>query len=211
MEYFLTSYRYPHQRFIIPIWLGGFLPLFVPTVVFLLMQYRVRSPQDLNNAIIGLLYSAVMSTLFQIVLKTLVGGLRPHFLSVCKPDLSLESPVGFGTMYSRKVCTGDSKEINFAMTSFPSGHTTTAFAGLVYLSLYLKAKLRVWTNHRTPTWKPFVVALPILGATLIGCAVMVDYNHNWYDVVAGAIIGTVTAISAWRALWVGALPARWSE
>jgi hypothetical protein len=54
-------------------------------------------------------------------------------------------------------------------------------------------------------WKLVAVYAPILGATLIGGALTIDEFHNWYDIVAGAIIGTVMAFSAYRmtyaAIW----------
>jgi len=39
---------------------------------------------------------------------------------------------------------------------------------------------------------------PVLGACLIGGALTIDEFHNWYDVFAGAVIGTVMAFSAYR-------------
>ena len=39
---------------------------------------------------------------------------------------------------------------------------------------------------------------PILGATLIAGALTIDEFHNWYDVLAGAVIGTSTALVAFR-------------
>lgn len=43
--------------------------------------------------------------------------------------------------------------------------------------------------------------MPILGAVLIGGALTIDEFHNWYDILAGAIIGTVMAFSAYRMVY----------
>lgn len=151
---------------------------------------------------IGLLYSLIVAAVFQVFLKWLIGGLRPHFLAVCKPVAPLTSTqIGTGfrqIMYDRSVCTGDENQINDSLESFPSGHTTAAFAGFVYLSLYLNAKLKVFSNYHPAMWKLIAIWAPILGAVLIGGALTIDEFHNWYDVVAGAIIGTVMAFSAYR-------------
>lgn len=101
-------------------------------------------------------------------------------------------------MYDRSICTGDEKEINDSLESFPSGHTTAAFAGFVYLSLYLNAKLKVAANYHPALWKLVAVMAPLLGATLIGGALTIDEFHNWYDVLAGAIIGTLMAFTSYR-------------
>ncbi|CAK4030018.1 acid phosphatase Vanadium-dependent haloperoxidase [Lecanosticta acicola] len=100
---------------------------------------RVRSFSDANNAIIGLLYSLIIAAVFQVFLKWLIGGLRPHFLAVRKPAVPFGAQLGHGfnnLMYDRKICTGDEKEIDDSLESFPSGHTTAAFAGFVYLYIY---------------------------------------------------------------------------
>ena len=47
-------------------------------------------------------------------------------------------------------------------------------------------------------WKLVATYAPILGAVLIGGALTVDKYHHWYDVAAGAIIGTVMAFSSYR-------------
>ena len=71
-------------------------------------------------------------------------------------------------MYDRSVCTGDLDTIDDSLESFPSGHTTAAFAGFVYLYLYFNAKLKVWSNYHPAYWKLILTYAPILGATLIG-------------------------------------------
>ncbi|KAI1848592.1 hypothetical protein JX265_011554 [Neoarthrinium moseri] len=216
-EIVFPEFGYPLRKEIVPIWAAALLAALVPIVVFLFMQIRIRSFWDVNNAVIGLLYSLITAAVFQVFLKWLIGGLRPHFLAVCKPDLSLASnnpgDVGAGyngvgytnVYYTREICTGDINEIDDSLESFPSGHTTAAFAGFVYLYLYLNAKLKVFANYHPAMWKLIAVYAPILGATLIGGALTIDEYHNWYDVVAGAIIGTVMAFSSYRmtyaAIW----------
>jgi diacylglycerol diphosphate phosphatase / phosphatidate phosphatase len=210
-EIVYPQFAYPLRHEIVPIWASALLSVFVPIAVFLICAIRVRSFWDLNNATIGLLYSLIGAAVFQVFCKWLIGGLRPHFLSVCKPDVPLGGGVtgtgantgqGFLNVYYRpNVCTGDRKQINDSLESFPSGHTTAAFAGFVYLYLYLNAKLKVFANYHPAMWKLIAIYAPILGATLIGGALTIDEYHNWYDVVAGAIIGTVFAFSAYRMMY----------
>jgi len=104
-------------------------------------------------------------------------------------------------MYDRSVCTGDEKEINDALESMPSGHTTAAFAGFVFLYLYLNAKLKVFSNYHPAMWKLIALYAPLLGACLIGGALTIDEYHNWYDILAGAVIGTVFAFSSYRMVY----------
>lgn len=102
----------------------------------------------------------------------------------------------------RSICTGDYKAVSAALVSFPSGHATTAFEGAIYISLYLNAHFQIWSNQRTAGWKFILVWLPLLGACLIAGSVVNDYNHNWYDVLAGFVIGTFFAFMSYRMVYL---------
>ncbi|TGJ88511.1 hypothetical protein E0Z10_g259 [Xylaria hypoxylon] len=217
-EVVYPEFAYPLRKEIIPIWLAAFLAAIIPILAILVMQIRVRSFWDVNNGIIGLLYSLISAAVFQVFVKFLIGGLRPHFLDVCKPDISLAknaggyNAAGFDQIYyTREICTGDTKEINDSLESMPSGHSTAAFAGFVYLYLYLNAKLKVFSNYHPAMWKMIVIYIPILGAVLIAGALTIDEFHNWYDVVAGAIIGTVMAFSSYRMCYAAVWDWRWNH
>jgi len=211
-EIVYPQFAYPLRKNIIPIWLAAFLASIIPIFIMACMQLRIRSFWDFNNAVMGLLYSLINAAVFQVFLKWLIGGLRPHFLAVCKPripEVGVDSVAGLlntGTglrqiMYTRTICSGDRKEINDSLESFPSGHATAAFAGLVFLYLYLNAKLKVFSNYAPHMWKLTALYAPILGATLIAGSLTIDEYHHWYDVVAGAIIGTMFALSAYRMMY----------
>ncbi|KAL9116092.1 MAG: hypothetical protein Q9227_000461 [Pyrenula ochraceoflavens] len=175
----------------VPIWLAALLASIIPIVIILFMQIRIRSFWDVNNAIIGLLYSLITAAVFQVFLKWLIGGLRPHFLDVCKPNLpegGVQHGNGFAQiMYDRRICTGDINQIDDSLESFPSGHSTAAWA--------------VFANYHPAMWKIIAIYAPVLGATLISGALTIDEFHNWYDVVAGAIIGATMATSAYRMVY----------
>ncbi|KAK4442751.1 acid phosphatase/Vanadium-dependent haloperoxidase [Podospora aff. communis PSN243] len=217
------SVAYPLRHEIIPIWAAAVLAALVPITVFLICQIRIRSFWDLNNAVMGLLYSLITAAVFQVFIKWLIGGLRPHFLDVCKPDLNLVSNapgvvgaglngVGYNNIYfTREICTGDEKEINDSLESMPSGHSTAAFAGFVFLSLYLNGKLKVFSNYHPSMWKLAAVYAPILGAVLIAGALTIDEFHHFHDILAGGIIGTVMAFSAYRMAYASVWDWRWNH
>ncbi|KAG9206962.1 hypothetical protein G6514_000253 [Epicoccum nigrum] len=218
-EIVYPQFAYPLRNEIVPIWAAALMAFFIPFAVFLICQIRVRSFWDVNNATIGLLYSLIVAAVFQVFIKWLIGGFRPHFLAVCKPVIpeglqydtdTFESAGPTGTnvangfrsiMFDRSICTGDKKEINDALESMPSGHTTAAFAGFVFLYLYLNAKLKVFANYHPAMWKLVALYAPLLGACLIGGALTIDEFHNWYDVLAGAVIGTLMAFSSYRMVY----------
>jgi diacylglycerol diphosphate phosphatase/phosphatidate phosphatase len=200
-EVVYPEFAYPLRKNIIPIWAAALLASLIPIFIILCMQIRVRSFWDANNAIIGLLYSLIGAAVFQVFVKWLIGGLRPHFLAVCDPDPSVLGTGFRAIMFDRKVCRGKTSDIDDSLESMPSGHSTAAWAGFLYLYFYLNAKLKVFSNHHPAFWKLIVLYAPLLGATLITGSLTIDEFHNWYDCLAGAVIGSVFAISAYRMLY----------
>ncbi|RYP23482.1 hypothetical protein DL767_008798 [Monosporascus sp. MG133] len=212
-EVVYPQFAYPHREQIIAPWLDSFLAAAIPIVVILLAQVRIRSFWDVNNGIIGLVYCLLTSVFCVVMIKLLVGGLRPHFYDVCKPDPTLASQaqrnatglngIGYQNyMYTSEICTADhDQRLWNALESFPSGHSSTIFAGMVFLYLYLNAKLKVFSNYHPSMWKLVVLYLPILLACIIAGLLTVDQSHNWYDIVAGAVIGIVFAFSAYRMVY----------
>lgn len=151
----------------------------------------------------GLMYSLVTGTLFQVVLKKFIGGVRPHFLSVCQPVV-LGQGLGFGAnMYpvAQIFCTGDNNRIIYALQSFPSGHSEVAFAGLGFLAIYLYTHLRIGDPRVIDSLgfsRMLVVLMPILLATYISATLVLAHHHYVNDCLFGAAIGTLTALLGYR-------------
>ncbi|EEB95158.1 hypothetical protein MPER_05920, partial [Moniliophthora perniciosa FA553] len=114
-------------------------------------------------------------------------------------------------MYTREICTVDKDEIDDSLESMPSGHSTAAWAGLFYLALYFNAQLKVMSAHNPAYWKMILFFCPILGATLISGALTIDEFHNWYDVVAGGIIGISCALVAFRSTFASIFDFRYNH
>lgn len=60
----------------------------------------------------------------------------------------------------------------------PSGHSTAAWAGFVFLALYLNAKLKFMADYRPAFWKMPLCFAPLLGAFLISGALTIDEFHK---------------------------------
>ena len=189
---------------------------FVPLGVILIAQIWERSFFDFAHAILGLVYSLATGTLFQVVLKKTIGGLRPHFLTVCEPvipDNYETIGVGFQNImfHVSEVCTGDQSRIDNAIESFPSGHSNIAFAGLGYLAIYLFAHLRIQSlRRRASYWKMGFVFLPVLFATYLTSTLVLGYHHHGYDVIFGSLIGIVMAFFSYRMVFSSIHDPRWN-
>ncbi|OCK77798.1 acid phosphatase/Vanadium-dependent haloperoxidase [Lepidopterella palustris CBS 459.81] len=187
---------YPRVTEIIPTWQSGIICFFVPFffILFTSMVF-VRGFWDMHNAMTGLSSALAITSLFQVFIKWLIGGFRPHFLRTCNPVMPSTYRPGFGLQtiwVDRTICTGNPGDVLEAMRSFPSGHSSAAFAGFIFLALYINAKY----TTRSVSLRLAYVATPILIATLLAAIKTTDYYHYWYDTVGGAIIGTLFAFGA---------------
>jgi undecaprenyl-diphosphatase len=70
----------------------------------------------------------------------------------------------------------------FEGLSYPSGHTTTAFAFGILVAAFVP-----------PKWRP----LPLIWAVVVGVSRLYFGEHNILDVVAGAAMGTIFATILW--------------
>jgi diacylglycerol diphosphate phosphatase/phosphatidate phosphatase len=145
-------------------------------------------------------------------IKRYAGYLRPIFYTLCVPDDKLEE------------CTAEDEGGNSIRMSFPSGHASTSFCGLMLLSLYLHSRFGVpsvrvygykpetattqtqngqqqhrWTT--TYTKEPALYRaisvlslLPLALALFISTSRVVDNKHFPADIVAGSLLGASTAI-----------------
>lgn len=129
-----------------------------------------------------LLASSVSEGLCAALLKRYVGRPRPHFFSRCG--------------WNGSECT-IAVEVG-AYQSFPSGHSTLAFATMSFTALFCLGRLQptkpraLWLGaHIDPRDVLLVAVLSPLGlAAWIAASRVVDHEHHVGDVVAGAALGS---------------------
>lgn len=197
-----TQFAYPYQKPIFSSLAAALIAIIIPVAVILIASFWTRSFCDTAYGILGLSYSLVTGTFIVVVLKKTIGGLRPHFLSVCQPEIPQET-IGAGfqnVMFTiEQVCTGtDKAKIGNAIESFPSGHSEISFAGLFYLSIYLFTHLKIQSRYRAGYWRMMACVLPCLLSTYLASTLVLTYNHHGYDVVFGSLIGIVVALMGYR-------------
>ncbi|PHH73298.1 hypothetical protein CDD80_3916 [Ophiocordyceps camponoti-rufipedis] len=166
-----------HQA--VPTWLLVVLSALLPAVIILIVSVLLvpgatvpkKTPQSLiwkrklweiHVGWLGLLLSVGSAFFFISGIKNMCGKPRPDLLSRCEPDLARRDMYRVGgfageaagaLLYSGNICQQKDKyKLDDGFRSYPSGHSATAAAGLIYLSLYLASKFAVTI--------PFVVPNP---------------------------------------------------
>ncbi|KAL4633142.1 hypothetical protein ACB092_04G100600 [Castanea dentata] len=184
----MADLRYPFKGDTIPFWAVPIYAVLLPFAIYTIYYFRRRDVYDLHHAILGTLFSLLITGVITDSIKDGVGRPRPNFFWRCFPDgKQVFHPVTLDV-----VCNGDKGIIKEGYKSFPSGHTSWSFAGLGFLSWYLSGKIRVF-DRRGHVGKLCVPFLPLLFAALVGVSRVDDYWHHWTDVFAGGLIGLTVA------------------
>jgi membrane-associated phospholipid phosphatase len=169
------------------------------------------------------LCAALAATVFATSgLKDLTGKPRPDLLDRCDPDLSAIAKYAVGgfdlskatPLVTSGICTQTNKRfLDDGFASFPSGHSSFACAGLLYLSLWLCARLSVaipWPKFDHPSvlrsrrpsapplWEVIVVLLPYSTALFVSATRYTDFHHAGFDIIAGIALGSLIGWGSFR-------------
>ncbi|KAF8520494.1 phosphatidic acid phosphatase type 2/haloperoxidase [Hysterangium stoloniferum] len=167
--------------------------ILIPCICFL----SCRSLWDLHHAWLGLAFSLSLTKVVTTLVKITVGRPRPDLISRCQPLAGSRENASWG-FSDYTVCTQtDMKILRDGFRSFPSGHSSTAFSGLGFLTFYLIGKLALWDKCGY-TWKAWLALLPVTIAAMIAISRTMDYRHHWEDVVIGSALGMMTAYFSYR-------------
>ncbi|KAL2542538.1 Lipid phosphate phosphatase 2 [Abeliophyllum distichum] len=187
-EEMLTDLKYPLQDNTVPFWAVPLIAIILPLIVIIVFYFIRRDVYDLHQAVLGLMFSVLVTGVITDAIKDAVGRPRPDFFWRCFPD-------GKGVFHpvTRNVqCTGLKGIIKEGHKSFPSGHTSWSFAGLGFLAWYLSGKIRAF-DRSGHVAKLCIIFLPLLVAALVGVSRVDDYWHHWQDVFAGGLLGVTVA------------------
>lgn len=144
--------------------------------------------------ILGFIISLFFTYLLTAIVKKAVGRPRPDFISRCKPELGTPEH----DLVSIAVCTQtDFHILNDGFRSFPSGHSSWAFSGLGYLSLFLAGQMHSF-RPRADLARVLLSLAPLVGATLVAMSRVADYRHDIYDVTSGSLLGIIIAYTTYR-------------
>ncbi|XP_006011603.1 phospholipid phosphatase 3 isoform X4 [Latimeria chalumnae] len=177
---------------------GALLPIIaiIAGECYRIHYLKEKSWSFIKNPYIAVLYKQLgcfifgcaISQSFTDIAKVSTGRLRPHFIDVCKPNISLHNcSQAYITEYS---CTGQLAKVLEARKSFFSGHASFSTYTMLYLVFYLQARF---------TWRGARLLRPLLQFTLVmmafytGLSRVADHKHHPTDVLAGFAQGALVA------------------
>lgn len=158
--------NYPVKPNIVPLWMLLSISLVLPILAFAVTQIWHHSKHDFHHATLGVCSSFALTNLITTAIKLATGRYRPD--------------------YSPSNATNDSR------MSFPSGHSSLAFSSMIFLSLYIAGKLQVYRVHSgSLVMKSLLIVSPCLISTFVAISRVMDYHHDFSDIIAGTILGCI--------------------
>lgn len=184
----------------IPIWLLITIAIGFPVFQFIICSMLSRSTLsvrrrvwDIQSGLLALTGGMACQLMVTCILKNICGLPRPDLLSRCEPMIET-----FGepfTLATIDICgTTNINLLREGFRTFPSGHLSTVFCGMVISALNISGKLQVF-DKRGLSFKVVLAILPLMVACFVSCTRVSDNRHFLRDIVGGSVIGA--CIGTW--------------
>ena len=199
-----TSIKYPYvEQQTVPTYLCFVIWSLLSVMVFGITFITQKSWKMLLDVMFKLVLGFSICMLLTDVSKFSLGRLRPHFLTICNPDLEdvcyqlEEYNEDNGTDYyyysevihlkyvENETCTGNKNALKEARLSFVSGHSSISFYMAVFLILFMKKHTSPWIL-RTLLQVTYLILALWISITRIN-----DHMHHPEDVIMGSCIGII--------------------
>ncbi|KAF9006108.1 lipid phosphate phosphatase 1 [Cyathus striatus] len=174
------------------------IALYLPILLIAVVGTIRKSLILIHHGTISVCASRGVAKLITEFFKHKVGRLRPDFLARCKWNETLTT------------CTGKANDILDGRKSFPSGHSSTAFAGMMFLSLWIAGQTAAWKFSSTRRPRSlrsshlasfFLTLFPLFWASFVAVTRIEDYRHHKEDVIVGSVIGIISGIVCYVIFW----------
>lgn len=172
--------------------LAGIVPLVSVCALCEHLAEPGQGRRDLHINALMLVQSIGLSLFVTASAKKMAGRPRPNFYAMC----------GWQNTSTTAGCMADQAHVWEARQSFPSGHSSLAFSGLLFLTLLIMDKSSLMSKKRklpasvpTSAWN-LLAFFPTFVAIWVAITRVVDFWHNYDDILAGSAIGAACAMQA---------------
>eukprot|EP00092_Neocalanus_flemingeri_P026618 GFUD01028849.1.p1 GENE.GFUD01028849.1~~GFUD01028849.1.p1 ORF type:complete len:297 (-),score=80.02 GFUD01028849.1:293-1183(-) len=207
-----STLRHPYLESTVPTWALIMISYILPGTIFCLVETSilkhsdtftsVRLSRELYNTMGVFVFGSMVNQLLTDTTKYTIGRLRPHFIEICSPNLTLTEAV-CGTIdqpvyITEYECLGQAdssltqaelvERLHDVRLSFVSGHASLSAYSMWFSIVYLQRRMGT-RNFRLV--KPLIQVGCALSALFICLSRVSDYKHHPEDVLCGALLGLV--------------------
>ena len=170
--------------------------LFIAVVAtFAAHQSSSRSNRflDLHSGVCGFITAIGVSEGATQILKLYIQRRRPNFFALC------------GFQANLLQCTAPLNKIKEANFSFPSGHSSLSACAMTFVALYLVGKIAghpALSTSQKRFFGLFSTVIPLGWSLFVGASRIVDQWHHPSDVLAGLMLGSISAVVVYHAWYM---------
>ncbi|TMW52847.1 hypothetical protein DOY81_002078 [Sarcophaga bullata] len=144
------------------------------------------------------LFGLALVLIITTLTKGYTGRLTPYFFEVCQPllpsnETACSDSQHFGRYIESYTCssfTSTPHLLNLMRQSFPSAHASTTGYAMLFMAIYLQARLQTgWLI----LWRTLLQVITLMISVLVSLERLAANRHHWSDIVAGLIIGYIMA------------------
>ncbi|KAL7714095.1 Phosphatidic acid phosphatase type 2 domain-containing protein 1B [Entamoeba marina] len=164
------SYQYPRKPNTFTREMTILCDFWIPIVIIIGLSYQSGILAGCLNALLSFVFSDSLNGVLTQTFKAFAGRPRPYYFNGCDHQLH--------------TCT----------KSFPSGHSSFAMNGLIFLTYYLY----FYHKHKRIQSNLIVVlccSIPVLLALSIGVTRTRDHFHHFEDIIGGLMLGFIVGSS----------------
>lgn len=139
-----TAIQFPHaSKERVPTFALILISLIAPAIIVVVLPAFLDKPlQRIHYGLLGLGLTYCFTGMVTNIIKINAGRPRPDLLDRCRPSIGVQTldTGNHSSLVDASVCTTplDSSLISDGFKSFPSGHSSSSFCGLVYLGFYVR-------------------------------------------------------------------------
>lgn len=204
------SIHHPYLESTVPTWALIMVSYILPGTIFCLVETSilkhlgtftsVRLCRELYNTMGVFVFGSMVNQLLTDTTKYTIGRLRPHFLAVCNPNVSLgemtcgtrDSPLYvidytcMGQLNTTASVAELADRLHDMRLSFVSGHASLSTYSMWFSIIYLQRRMGT-RNYRLV--KPLIQVGCALFALFTCLSRVSDFKHHPEDVMCGALLG----------------------
>lgn len=177
-------YKRPRRESFVSLWAMLAIVIFVPLMFFTFAVIVSRNYVDITQSFLAWTLALSINAIITETMKLAIGRPRPDFFYRCFPD---------GEMTEKLICIKITRDIINGRKSFPSGHSSFSFCSLGFLSLWLCGRIGALKRGHEQLLAMAACVAPLVVAALVAVSRCFDNHHHWEDVVAGSLLGLVSA------------------
>jgi phosphatidate phosphatase len=186
-----SSITRPYQQLTVNLATIILFSTIIPCTIIFLTE-TLRFEREPRPRLKKFAFTSILNLTLTIFCKFTVGRLRPHFMSICRPNVNCTALKIQGSSYvlneDYECLNTNRREVSQARQSFFSGHASISMNAAIYTIVYIQ------NNYPKSLLKSLIQFAVLLTGLYPGITQVNNYWHHYDDVLTGYLCGVTCAL-----------------